>query len=112
MHEINLLQASFNEIDAVTEKTPVTFTDNYKSYTVEQLEKFVRNLGFLLDWLDDDNNDACSNCSNLSSYLYNVYWDLTHEMAVESQLFKLTEKHFYSLIELAATVLKEGAAYA
>lgn len=112
MYKINLLQASFNEIDAATEKTPITFTDNYKSYTVEQLEKFVRNLGFLLDNSAGPYGDHYNECNNLSSHLYNVYWDLTHEMSEGSQLFKLTEKHFYSLIELAATVLKEGAAYA
>lgn len=112
MYKINLLQASFDEIDAATEKSTIVFTDDYMKYTVTQLETFVKNLGYLLDDMESLKGDNESDCNNLSSYLFELYWGYTHEINEGSNLFKLVESHFINCIDLAATVLKEGPAYA
>lgn len=106
MEKTVLIDLSFDELDRLTEKASVLIADDYKNYSVDQLEKFVRNAGFLLDNMvglqrKQDNE--------LSYYLYNIYWDYCHEIAVDTPLYILAENHFYSCVELAKKVIAGGA---
>lgn len=101
-----LLELSFNELDQLTEKASVLIADDYKNYSMDQLETFVKNAGFLLDNMEGLQRQQDN---ELSSYLYNSFWDYCHEISVDTPLFSLVEKHFYSCVELAKKVIAGGA---
>lgn len=101
-----LLDLSFNELEQLTEKASVLIADDYKNYSVDQLEKFVRNAGFLLDNMEGLQGQQDN---ELAAYLYNIFWDYCHEISVNTPLYELAEKHFYACVELAIKAIAGGA---
>lgn len=107
MEKTVLLELSFDELDQLTEKPSVMIADDYKNYSEGQLEKFVRSAGFLLDNMEGLQRQQDS---ELSSHMYNLYWDYCHEISVDTPLYELLEKHFFSCVELAIKVIAGGSA--
>ena len=105
MEKTLLLELSFNELDQLTRKESVLIADAYKNYSVDQLEKFVRSAGFLLDNMEGLQRKQDN---ELSYYLYNLFWDYCHEISEDKPLFELVEKHFYACVELAIKVIGGG----
>ena len=106
MEKTVLLELSFNELDQLTKKESVLIADAYRNYNVDQLEKFVRSAGFLLDNMEGLQRKEYN---EIASYLYNIYWDYCHEISVATPLYELVEKHFFSCVELAIKVIAGGA---
>ena len=106
MEKTILIELSFDELDQLTKKESVLIADNYKNYSVDQLERFVKNTAFLLDNME---GLQCEQYNELASYLFNSCWDYCHEISEDTPLFSLVEKHFYSCVELAKKVIAGGA---
>lgn len=106
MEKTVLLDLSFDELDQLTKKESVLIADAYRNYSVDQLEKFVRNAGFLLDNMEGLQRKEYN---EIASYLYNSFWDYCHEISVDTPLFELVENHFYACVELAIKVIAGGA---
>lgn len=106
MKKTVLIDLSFDELDQLTEKASVLITDDYKNYSTDQAEKFIRSTCFLLDTME---GLQFVQYSELASYLYNIFWDYYYEISVDKPLFELVEKHFYSCVELAIKVIAGGA---